>query len=96
MCTKPAQQFPWRRPGGQSEEIVFVGYRDEASQYVALSIGYDSEGTTYVLWRRHEHPESVIDRVQKDAKGLLYTCEFQCDDARCVDNTFLSLVRGEM
>jgi len=95
VCTKPAQQFPWRRPGGQSEEIVSVGYRDEASEYVTLSIGYDSERTACVLWRRHRRPESIIDRVQKDAKGLLYICAFQCDDARCADNTFLSLIRGE-
>ena len=96
MCTKPAQQFPWRRPGGQSEEIVSVGYRDEASEYVALSIGYDPGGAAYVLWRRHGDPESIIDRVQKDEKGLLYICAFQCDDARCADNTFLALVRGEV
>lgn len=95
MCTEPAQQFPWRRPEDQSEEIVFVGYRDEVSEYVALSIGYDPEGTAYILWRRHKYPESMIDRVQKDAEGLLYTCAFQCGDAPCADNTFLSLIRGE-
>ena|GEM_PF-5481839 len=95
MCIKPAEQFPWRRPGSQSEQIVSVGYRDEASEYVALSIGYDPEGTACVLWRRHRHPESIIDSVQRDEKGLLYVCAFQCDDVRCADNTFLSLIRGE-
>lgn len=96
MCTKPAEKFPWRRPKDQPQEIVAVGYRDEASMYSALSIGYDCRGTAYVLWRRHQHPKSIIDRVAKDANGFLYTCEFQCDDANCADNTFLSLVHGEM
>lgn len=75
--------------------MVSVGYREEASNYSALSIGHDNRGTAYVLWRRTEHPGSVIDRVVKDAGGFLYTCQFQCDDARCADNTFLSLIRGE-
>ena len=96
MCTKPTQGFPWRRPKDQPQEIVSVGYRDEASTYSALSIGYDCKGTAYVLWRRPEHPESIIDRVVKDTEGFLYTCEFECDEARCADSTFLSLIRGEI
>jgi hypothetical protein len=95
MCTRPAQEYPWRGPKSQPQEIVSVGYREEASNYSALSIGYDRKGTAYVLWRRTEPPESVIDRVVKDAEGFFYTCQFQCDDARCADSTFLSLIRGE-
>jgi len=95
LCIKPPQEFPWRRPGSQSQEIVSVGYRDEASKYVALSIGYDSKGTAYVLWRRRGDPESIIDHVLKDTEGPFYVCEFECNDARCADNTFLSLIRGK-
>jgi hypothetical protein len=96
MCTKPAQEYPWRRPKSQPQEIVSVGYREEASDYSALSIGYDCKGMAYVLWRRTVHPGSVIDGIVKDAEGFLYTCQFQCDDARCADSTFLSLIRGEI
>ena len=74
--------------------MVPVGYREEASNYSALSIGHDTKGTAYVLWRRTEPPASAIDRVVKDADGFLYTCQFECDDARCADSMFPALIRG--
>ena len=95
MCDEPEHEFSWRRPKDEPQEIIPVSYRDKDSTCLALSIGYDPNGTPYVLWRGRSHPESIIDKVVSDEKGLLYVREYQCDDdARCADNKFLSEILG--